>query len=168
MAALSPPSSRAVASWFTGWINVGGQIVLTASAAFAAGLQLQALIILNDESYVPQRWQGLLFYWLILFYAAAINIWGSKMLPTANLLSGKQPVASTTYSTLTRNRCPSHHRLPRYSHHTRCYGAQELSFLRLHRSIELEWLVQRRYFLACWSPILRIPTARIRRRMPSC
>jgi hypothetical protein len=92
VAALSPPSSRATASWFTGWINVGGQIVLTASAAFAAGLQLQALIILNDDSYAPTRWQGLLFYWLILLYAAAINIWGSRMLPTANLLSGKQPV----------------------------------------------------------------------------
>ncbi|KAJ4340945.1 hypothetical protein N0V95_007347, partial [Ascochyta clinopodiicola] len=88
VAALSPPSSRAAASWFTGWINVGGQIVLTASAAFAAGLQLQALIILNDDSYIPARWQGLLFYWLVLLYAAAINIWGSRMLPTANLLSG--------------------------------------------------------------------------------
>ncbi|KAF9691162.1 hypothetical protein EKO04_010592 [Ascochyta lentis] len=88
VAALSPPSSRAAASWFTGWINVGGQIVLTASAAFAAGLQLQALIILNDASYVPARWQGLSFYWLILLYAAAINIWGSRMLPTTNLLSG--------------------------------------------------------------------------------
>jgi len=73
----------------TGWINVGGQIVLTASAAFAAGLQLQALIILNDDSYIPARWQGLLFYWAVLLYAAAINIWGSKMLPTANLISGK-------------------------------------------------------------------------------
>lgn len=63
--------------------------MLTASAAFASGLQLQALIILNDDSYVPKRWQGLLFYWLILLYAAAINIWGSRMLPTANLLSGR-------------------------------------------------------------------------------
>ena len=63
--------------------------MLTASAAFAAGLQLQALIILNNETYIPARWQGLLFYWAILIYAAAINIWGSKMLPTANLISGQ-------------------------------------------------------------------------------
>ncbi|KAH6639040.1 amino acid permease [Boeremia exigua] len=93
VAALSPPSSRAAASWLTGWINVGGQIVLTASAAFAAGLQLQALIILNNETYIPARWQGLLFYWAILIYAAAINIWGSKMLPTANLISGVLHIA---------------------------------------------------------------------------
>lgn len=88
VAVLSPPSTRSVAAWFSGWINVGGQIVLTASAAFAAGLQTQALIILNDDSYIPARWQGLLLYWAILVYAAAINIWGSRLLPTANLLSG--------------------------------------------------------------------------------
>ena len=53
--------------------------MIIASAAFAAGLQLQALIILNDDSYVPARWQGPLFYWAVLLYAAAINIWGSKL-----------------------------------------------------------------------------------------
>ncbi|KAH6693559.1 choline transport protein [Plectosphaerella plurivora] len=71
-----------------GWISVGGQTILTASAAFAAGLQLQSLIILNDDSYVPQRWQGMLFYWAILVYAMVMNIWGSKALPHANLISG--------------------------------------------------------------------------------
>jgi hypothetical protein len=107
VAALSPASSRAASSWFTGWINVGGQIVLTASAAFAAGLQLQALIILNDDSYIPARWQGLLFYWLILLYAAAVNIWGSRMLPTANLLSGKPSVTTNMHPTLNKNQASS-------------------------------------------------------------
>lgn len=88
VAALSPPSTRSVAAWFSGWINVGGQIVLTASAAFAAALQTQALIILNDDGYPPQRWQALLLYWAVLIYGAAVNIWGSRMLPTTNLLSG--------------------------------------------------------------------------------
>ncbi|KAF2011608.1 amino acid transporter [Aaosphaeria arxii CBS 175.79] len=88
VAALSPPSTRSVAAWFSGWINIGGQIVLTASAAFAAGLQIQALIILNDDSYIPQRWQGLLLYWAVLLYAAALNIWGARLLPTTNLLAG--------------------------------------------------------------------------------
>ncbi|OAG44290.1 hypothetical protein AYO21_01286 [Fonsecaea monophora] len=89
VAVLAPRGSRVVASWFTGWISVGGQIVLTASAAFAAGLQFQALITLNHpDTYVPQRWQGMLFYWLVLLYAAAVNIWGSKILPHTNLASG--------------------------------------------------------------------------------
>ncbi|KAH8670667.1 amino acid permease [Ilyonectria robusta] len=88
VAALCPASSRSAASFMTGWISVGGQVVLTSSAAFAAGLQLQALITLNNDSYTAARWQGMLFYWAILVYAMAINIWGAKLLPTANLLSG--------------------------------------------------------------------------------
>ncbi|KAL3425153.1 amino acid permease [Phlyctema vagabunda] len=86
VAALSPKSQMLTASWFTGWISIGGQIVLTASAAFASGLQLQALITLNNpDSYVPQNYQGMLFYWLVIVYSAAVNIWGSKILPHTNL-----------------------------------------------------------------------------------
>ncbi|KAF2025493.1 amino acid transporter [Setomelanomma holmii] len=70
------------------WINVGGQIVLTASAAFAVALQIQGYIILNNDSYIPERWQSLLLYWAILVYGAATNIWGARILPTANLVAG--------------------------------------------------------------------------------
>ena len=74
--------------------------MFTASAAFAAGLQLQALIILNDESYIPARWQGLLFYWLIVLYAAVTNIWGPRVLPTANLFSGEFVIHASCQSML--------------------------------------------------------------------
>ena len=87
-AALGPRSSRSAASWFTGWISIGGQIVLSASAAFAGGLEFQGLITLNHPAtYVPQRWHGMLFYRLVLAYSAALNIWDSKLLPTADLAS---------------------------------------------------------------------------------
>lgn len=43
---------------------------------------------MNDDTYIPARWRGLLLYWAVLVYAAAMNIWGSRMLPTANLLAG--------------------------------------------------------------------------------
>ncbi|KAB8304225.1 hypothetical protein EYC80_003643 [Monilinia laxa] len=89
VAALAPKNQMKVASWFTGWISIGGQIVLTASAAFSAGLQFQGLItLIHPDSYVPARWQGMLFYWLVLLYSAALNIWGSKVLPHTNLASG--------------------------------------------------------------------------------
>ncbi|GKT86406.1 choline transport protein (amino acid permease) [Colletotrichum tofieldiae] len=88
VAALCPPSTRSAAAFATGWISVGGQVVLTSSAAFAAGLQTQALIIINDDSYISARWQGMLFYWAILVYGMAMNIWGHRLLPTANLMSG--------------------------------------------------------------------------------
>ncbi|KAM0345615.1 hypothetical protein ACHAPU_006268 [Fusarium lateritium] len=88
VAALSPSSIRSSASFFTGWISIGGQIVFGSSAAFAAGLQAQALIIVNDSSYIPQRWQGMLFYWAFLVYGFVLNIWGHKFLPFTNTASG--------------------------------------------------------------------------------
>ncbi|KAF5020460.1 hypothetical protein F66182_7539 [Fusarium sp. NRRL 66182] len=89
VAALTPSSIRSFASFVTGWISIGGQVVLTSSAAFAAGLQTQSLIIVNDGSYAPQRWQGMLFYWAVLVYSLVLNIWGHKLLPTTNTVSGR-------------------------------------------------------------------------------
>lgn len=43
---------------------------------------------MNDESYVPQRWQGMLFYWAVLVYSAVINTVSSKVLPHVNYASG--------------------------------------------------------------------------------
>ncbi|PTD13434.1 hypothetical protein HYE67_010116 [Fusarium culmorum] len=88
VAAMAPSSICSSASFMTGWISIGGQIVLTASAAFAAGLESQSLIIVNDLSYVPERWQGLLFYWAVLVYALILNIWGQRALPWHNHVSG--------------------------------------------------------------------------------
>ncbi|KAJ1324346.1 choline transport protein [Microdochium nivale] len=87
VAVLAPAKNRAVASWATGWISFSGQLTVAASAAFAAGLQLQALIVVNDETYTRPRWQGMLFYWAILAYAAVINIWGLKLLPSVNMVA---------------------------------------------------------------------------------
>ncbi|KAM5351184.1 hypothetical protein ACJ41O_003907 [Fusarium nematophilum] len=88
VAALSPPSIRSPMAYMTGWISIGGQTVLTSSAAFAAGLQTQSLIVINSDSYIPQRWQGMLFYWAILAYALVMNIWGHRLLPASNSFSG--------------------------------------------------------------------------------
>ncbi|CEI66168.1 hypothetical protein FVEN_g4431 [Fusarium venenatum] len=88
VAALAPSSICSSASFMTGWVSIGGQVVLTASAAFAAGLETQSLIIINDSSYIPERWQGLLFYWAVLIYALVLNVWGHRTLPWHNYVSG--------------------------------------------------------------------------------
>ncbi|KKY18075.1 putative amino acid transporter [Phaeomoniella chlamydospora] len=94
VAHLAPENHKLFISWLTGWISIGGQLVLTASAAFAGGLQFQALITLNyPDSYIPTRWQGMLFYWLVILYAAVINIWGSKALPHSNNAAGVLHIA---------------------------------------------------------------------------
>ena len=88
VAGFAPPKYRKTASWFTGWISIGGQICLTASAAFAGGLQLRGMVSLNNESYVPTQWQGMLFYWAVLLYALVTNVIGSGGLSAMNLGSG--------------------------------------------------------------------------------
>ncbi|KAK0389058.1 hypothetical protein NLU13_2634 [Sarocladium strictum] len=88
VAVLAPSKFRNTSSWATGWISVSGQIVLTASAAFAAGLQFQSLIVITNESYDRQRWQGMLFYWAVIVYATIINIYGVRTLPNTNLVAG--------------------------------------------------------------------------------
>ncbi|KAK7992079.1 amino acid permease [Apiospora saccharicola] len=93
VAALAPVSSRRVASYATGWISLGAQIIFTTSACFAAGLQLQALIIMNNSSYIPERWHAMLLVWAVLAYSAAINIYGPKLLPHLNLASGVVHIA---------------------------------------------------------------------------
>jgi choline transport protein len=93
VAALAPPREKATASWYTGWISIGGQIMLTASAGFVGGSQLQALITVNNPAYVGQRWQSMLFYWAILAYSLAVNAWGSRLLSGINLGAGVLHVA---------------------------------------------------------------------------
>ncbi|EME42142.1 hypothetical protein DOTSEDRAFT_175003 [Dothistroma septosporum NZE10] len=88
VAAFSPASIRPFSSWITGWVNIGGQLCLTASAALSAGLLFQALLTLNDPHYLPQRWHGVMFYWLVLAYSLIINIYGSRVLAQSNIAAG--------------------------------------------------------------------------------
>jgi hypothetical protein len=125
----------------TGWISIGGQIVLTSSAAFAAGLQTQSLIIVNSDSYIPQRWQGMLFYWAILTYALVMNIWGHRLLPTTNTISGLCEPLTWGYAMLTLPRYPSCSRFRLDSYRLGRHGPQELSLLCLYRVHKLKWLV---------------------------
>lgn len=94
-AGLSPAWCRTFLSYITGWVSIGGQIVFTASAAFAAGLQFQSCITINHIDYQPERWQGMLFYWAVLLYAFAINVWGMRLMPFMNLVSGISPTCSS-------------------------------------------------------------------------
>ncbi|VTT59384.1 unnamed protein product [Fusarium fujikuroi] len=86
--ALSPERGRKTASWMTGWISIGGQVVLLASAGFYSSFMVQGLISLSNPSYHAERWHATLIYIGILIYCALLNIIGEKVLPTANFISG--------------------------------------------------------------------------------
>lgn len=59
---------------FAGWQAV------TASAAYLVGSLLQSIIIMAKSDYIPQPWQGMLFFWVILAFAVFINTVASKTL----------------------------------------------------------------------------------------
>ncbi|KAF7557737.1 hypothetical protein G7Z17_g473 [Cylindrodendrum hubeiense] len=89
VAALSSASTRSAPAYATGWISIGGQVIFSASAAFAAALEIQGLIIMNNSQYEGTRWQAVLLYWAILAYCYVANTWGIKILPHTNLGAGK-------------------------------------------------------------------------------
>lgn len=88
VAALSSASRKSGPAFATGWVSIGGQLVFSASAAFAAGLEIQGLIIMNRSQYEPTRWHGMLLYWAILAYSCVANVWGIKLLPHTNMAAG--------------------------------------------------------------------------------
>jgi len=79
-AKMAPPRRAAVASWFTGWFNLVGQVAVTASIDFGlatiVGFFLQ-LTFLPD--FAAQPWQILLIYVLILAAHGLLNTFGVKL-----------------------------------------------------------------------------------------
>ncbi|KAL4738369.1 amino acid/polyamine transporter I [Aspergillus similis] len=86
-AILVPQRLRNALSWTVGWIGTFGWIAFAASAPFFAATMLQGVIVLNHESYGMDRWQGSLIYWALIALAAAINIWGSRLLSLVESVS---------------------------------------------------------------------------------
>jgi amino acid transporter len=78
---LSPRSSRALLSWYTGWTSILGWVAFTASAPFGAANIVQGLIILNYPDYEPKTWHWYLIYLATAAMAFFMNIWGGKVLP---------------------------------------------------------------------------------------
>jgi len=81
VAELSPRSISRPLSWGTGWLTMFGWQSVAASAPFLAGTMIQGLLVLNDPTYVYERWHGTLLYWAILALALVVNIWGMHILP---------------------------------------------------------------------------------------
>jgi choline transport protein len=69
------------ASWITGWVSVLAWIAATATPAFLGATLLQGLLVLNDRTYVFERWHGTLLYFAIILLAILVNIFLIKFLP---------------------------------------------------------------------------------------
>lgn len=78
---FSPRRYQKFLSFVTGWLCVLGWQTGAANTAFLAGTQIQGLIILNDPSYVPERWHGTLLTFAVAFFSVIFNTFLVKKLP---------------------------------------------------------------------------------------
>lgn len=53
---------------------------------------MQGIVVLNDSSYVIERWQTTLLMWGIVLVSFVQNIWGIRLLPMLELFSGAMHV----------------------------------------------------------------------------
>lgn len=78
---LAPAKWSVKASWLTGWISVLAWIAATATPAFLGATLLQGLFVLNNPSYVFERWHGTLLYFAVILIAVFVNVYLIKFLP---------------------------------------------------------------------------------------
>jgi choline transport protein len=81
-ACLRPRRSyKASANLPTGWLSVLGWQTGIPSIAYLAGTQIQGLIILNNDSYVPERWHGTLIVIAVASFSIIFNTLLARKLP---------------------------------------------------------------------------------------
>ena len=62
------------------WITYTGWQAFVTSSVYLIGTIIQALIILNNDSYIPQAWQGILLFWAVLGFGVFVNTIARKAL----------------------------------------------------------------------------------------
>jgi len=64
-----------------GWLTAIGWQVYLASVCFLVGTIIQGLIVLNDPTYVYERWQGTLLAIAVIFFSIFFNTFLASRLP---------------------------------------------------------------------------------------
>ncbi|CAG5153046.1 uncharacterized protein ALTATR162_LOCUS3013 [Alternaria atra] len=78
---FAPPEHQRFLSYVVGWLCVLGWQTGIASIAFLAGGQIQGLIILNNNAYIPERWHGTLLIIAVASFAILFNTLLARKLP---------------------------------------------------------------------------------------
>ena len=71
-----------------GWLTVFAWQSNIASVGYLVAMQIQALIMLNYESYVYERWHGSMLFWAVLIISTCVNVFGIKILPHLETIAG--------------------------------------------------------------------------------
>ena len=70
-----------------GWLTAIGWQVYLASVCFLVGTIIQGLIVLNDPTYVYERWHGTLLAIAVVFFSIVFNTALASRLPLIGELS---------------------------------------------------------------------------------
>ncbi|KAF2472816.1 amino acid transporter [Lindgomyces ingoldianus] len=78
---FAPREHQKFLSYIVGWLCVLGWQTGIPSIAFLAGTQIQGLIILNNETYAPERWHGTLLIIAVASFSIVFNTLLARKLP---------------------------------------------------------------------------------------
>lgn len=81
MSELAPRSSQKFLSYVVGWLCVLGWQVGNTAIAFLAAGQIQGLAILNNPTYIPQRWHSTLLVIAVMSFSTLFNTVFANRLP---------------------------------------------------------------------------------------
>lgn len=82
--ASRPRADLQAISWVCGWFATAGWIALVATAGSLAGGLITGAIALAHPDYEIKRWLIFVIYIAYMLYAAALNIFGLRLLPVVN------------------------------------------------------------------------------------
>ncbi|CAK1358973.1 unnamed protein product [Cercospora beticola] len=78
---FAPQPAQKFLSYLMGWLCFTGWQCAITSITYLAGTIIQGLIILNNDSYVPERWHGTLLVIAVAAFAVLFNTVLAKKLP---------------------------------------------------------------------------------------
>jgi choline transport protein len=68
-------------------------IATCAQPAFLLGTTIQGLIVLNDQSYIYERWHGTLLAWALFAIPVLVNIFARRLLPSIEYIGAFTHIA---------------------------------------------------------------------------
>lgn len=90
---FAPRKIAPFVAWMQGWITVFAWQAVATSVVFIAATQIQGVIILNHDEYVPHGWHGTLLMWAVLVVLIIGNVWAFRFMPMIELMCGVLHVA---------------------------------------------------------------------------
>lgn len=78
---FAPKTSQKPLSYVIGWFCVLGWQAGVAGQSFSVGLQIQGLIALNDDTYIPQNWHSTLLAIAAVSVCVVFNTFFARKLP---------------------------------------------------------------------------------------